>query len=239
MADSYLQTLILLSLAAGATIPLGGLIGAASKVYPKWLNQEWKHGIMAFGGGALISAVALVLVPDGIQYVSVFWAIVAFIAGGVVFLLIDVYLSRKGGSAAQLMAMLLDFVPEAMALGAALVIGERSAFLIAFLIGIQNFPEGFNAFREIKSTSSFSTMRILLAFSAIALIGPVSALVGSEILSQHTFWLGFVMLFSSGGILFLMFRDIAPDSKLEKHWLPSLGVVIGFAVGLLGYLMSE
>ncbi len=234
----YLQKLILLSLVAGAAIPVGGAIGAISDIYPKWLNEEWKHGIIAFGGGALISAVALVLVPEGSHYLSSFWTITSFILGGIFFCLADAFLSRKGGSASQLMAMLLDFVPEAMALGAALVLGEGSAMLIAFLIAIQNLPEGFNSFREIKASSKFSTAKLLFTFAAIALIGPLSALVGSEVLAQQTHWLGFVMLFSSGGILFLTFRDIAPASKLDKHWLPSLGAVLGFAVGLLGHLMN-
>ncbi len=239
MEQNYFRDLVLLSLAAGAAIPVGGAFGAISSIYPKWLNEEWKHGIIAFGGGALISAVALVLVPEGSHYLSDFWSISAVISGGVAFAFIDAMLSPHGGSASQLMAMILDFVPEAMALGAALVLGEGSAFLIAFLIAIQNLPEGFNAFREIKVTSDFNAGKLLMIFAGIALIGPASALVGSEILARQTAWLGFVMLFSSGGILFLTFRDIAPASRLDRHWLPSLGAVLGFALGLLGHLFNQ
>lgn len=68
--------------------------------------------------------------------------------------------------------MLLDFVPEAVALGAALVDGSGTGMLLAFLIVIQNLPEGFNA-----------KVKLLLAFMALALLGPLSAFFGPP------FWL--------------------------------------------------
>ena len=43
-----------------------------------------------------------------------------------------------------------------------------------------------------------------------------------------------LLLFAAGGILYVVFQDIAPQAKLKKHWLPSFGAVIGFALGLLG-----
>ncbi len=236
--QDYYSNLIILSLLAGAAIPAGGLLGAFTAIYPGWLNEEWKHGIMAFGGGALLSAVALVLAPDGLVFMDSFWAIFPLLLGGFVFGLIDFYLSRKGGSASQLLAMMLDFVPEAMALGAALILQSGSAGLIAFLIAIQNLPEAFNAFREIRVRTPASRAKLLWSFAAIALVGPLSALVGAEVLAEKTYWLGFVMLFGSGGILFITFRDIAPQARLDKHWLPSMGAVIGFALGVVGYLME-
>lgn len=42
------------------------------------------------------------------------------------------------------------------------------------------------------------------------------------------------MLFAAGGILYLIFQDIAPQSRLERHWGPATGAVIGFGVGLPG-----
>jgi ZIP family zinc transporter len=42
------------------------------------------------------------------------------------------------------------------------------------------------------------------------------------------------MTFASGGILYLIFQDIAPQAKMRRHWTPALGAILGFAVGLLG-----
>jgi ZIP family zinc transporter len=43
-----------------------------------------------------------------------------------------------------------------------------------------------------------------------------------------------LMLFSSGGIVYLLFQDIAPMSKLKKNWFPALGASLGFLMGMVG-----
>lgn len=43
-----------------------------------------------------------------------------------------------------------------------------------------------------------------------------------------------IMSFASGGILYLIFQDIVPQGKLECHWSPPLGAVLGFSFGMLG-----
>jgi ZIP family zinc transporter len=42
------------------------------------------------------------------------------------------------------------------------------------------------------------------------------------------------MTFAGGGIMYLIFQDIAPQSKIRKNWIPALGAVLGFAVGMIG-----
>jgi ZIP family zinc transporter len=39
---------------------------------------------------------------------------------------------------------------------------------------------------------------------------------------------------SGGGIVFLMFQDIAPLSKIRNSWIPAVGASIGFLVGVIG-----
>ena len=45
---------------AGAAIPIGGFLASIERIHPEWLEAEFRHTVIAFGGGALISAVALV-----------------------------------------------------------------------------------------------------------------------------------------------------------------------------------
>ena len=45
------------------------------------------------------------------------------------------------------------------------------------------------------------------------------------------------MLFASGGILYLIFEDIAPQAKLNHTWVPALGANLGFLVGIIGHLL--
>ena len=83
-----------------------------------------RHSVIAFGGGALLAAVALVLVPEGIRNLDPWMIIVCFSAGGLIFMGLDIQLAKRATTASQLVAMLADFIPEALALGATFVISK-------------------------------------------------------------------------------------------------------------------
>ncbi len=62
--------IILYTLYAGACIPIGGVLARFEKIRPRWLENEFRHSVIAFGGGILLAAVALILVPEGSHYVG-------------------------------------------------------------------------------------------------------------------------------------------------------------------------
>lgn len=236
MPESVL--VLLLALGAGATMPAGAVFARFDQLHPAWLGSEWRHFIVAFGGGALISAIALVLVPNGVAKLSTLAAALCFAAGGMTFFLLDIVLNRLQSAAGQLVAMLSDFIPEAIALGAAFAAGENTGLLLAFLIALQNLPEGFNAFEELARSTRMTQSVIITAFCAMALLGPVAGLAGYFWLGQYPGIMGALMLFASGGILYLVFDDIAPQAKLENTWMPALGAVAGFLLGLIGSMLA-
>lgn len=228
-----------LTLTAGMAMPLGAWLAQTFHWAPDWLESELRHGIMAFGGGALLSAVALVLVPKGMTNLTIGPALLCFGGGGLAFMLLDVLLAKLDTSASQLMAMLSDFIPESLALGATLTLGgSRSALLLALLMALQNIPEGFNAYRELNARSG-GVRHLLLIFSFMALLGPVAGLSGYFWLTEMPTWVAAIMLFAGGGILYSVFQDIAPQVLLESHWAPPLGAVLGFALGIAGFMLTE
>ncbi|QCB45081.1 divalent cation transporter [Hydrogenophaga sp. PAMC20947] len=230
--------MLLWTLAAGACIPLGGWLASVERIRPKWLEQELRHFVMAFGGGVLLAAVALVLLPQGIGALGQQpWAVVAWImAGGVGFFALERWLGMHQQAAPQLLAMLLDFVPEALALGGIFISGSPAGPLLAVLIGLQNLPEGFNAYREMVAKGRTSS-EVLKRMVLLAGLGPLLAWGGWTLLASEPQVLGSLMLFSSGGLLYLVFQDIAPQAVLRRHWFPSLGAVSGFSLALLGQLL--
>jgi ZIP family zinc transporter len=133
-----LVNLIGLTLMAGLAMPLGAFLASIGKFKSQWFEAEFSHSMIAFGGGALLSAVALVLVPHGIAKLDPFIASSCLIGGGAAFMIIDIYLQRLDTPASQLVAMLLDFIPESIALGTAFAIGSKDAMLLAILITLQN-----------------------------------------------------------------------------------------------------
>ncbi len=220
---------------AGLAIPAGG---AAALRLDRGAGARgpWAHGVVAFGGGALISAVALVLVPEGLRAVGPAAALLSFGAGGLAFAGLDAWLARSGGPHGQLVAMLSDFLPESVALGALFAAGDPGGPLLAGLIALQNLPESYNAFGEARG-AGLPSHRLLAIFGAIALLGPVMAAIGHVALADREGPLGLIMLFAAGGILYLVFEDVAPGAPAKGSVLPPLGAVAGFGLGLAGHIL--
>lgn len=219
-------------------MPLGASIAHFENINNQWIEEELRHGIMAFGAGALLSAVALVLVPEGIAHLNPLPACLWFIAGGLGFMCLDIYLKKINTPASQLAAMLSDFIPESIALGAAFATGHSSAYLLAALVALQNLPEGFSAYRELNSAAAYRPRSIILIFTLMATLGPIAGITGYLWLSGHPHIISAIMLFASGGILYSIFQDLAPQVQLDKHWAPPLGAVLGFTLGMLGLMLT-
>lgn len=227
--------IILYALGAGLCIPLGGALAYFERIKSKWLENEFRHSVIAFGGGIMLAAVALVLVPEGTHYISQpIYSMLILLLGGISFFLFERYLGSRNLEKPQFTAMLLDFIPESLALGGALAINARTAPLLAIFIGLQNLPEGFNAYRELRIQKNAKAQNILLFMLLLAPLGPMIAFIGWYYFSENLQLLGATMLFAAGGILYLIFQDIAPQAHLKKHWAPSLGAVLGFCLGMLG-----
>ncbi len=227
----------LLTFAIGLAMFLGALIASVEHISNKWLESELRHSVIAFGGGILISAVALVLVPEGIKNLTPPYVALWFGLGGLAFMLTDRILSAMHTKFDQLAAMLLDFVPEVIALGSLYLLARGDALLLGLLIALQNLPEGFNAYLELRASSKLKSGVILCSFFSLALLGPVGGLTGYFFLAESPEVISGVMLFSAGGILYLIFQDIAPQAKLKRHWAPTFGAVLGFLCGIISKMV--
>ena len=201
--------MLLFTTFAGACIAAGGLLARVERIHPKWLEKELRHSVIAFGGGVLISAVALVLVPEGSRFMtSATSASLFLVSGGITFFVVERFLGLRRRESPQLTAMLLDYLPE-----------------------------GFNAYRELGSLPHNNRRKTLMLMCMLIPLGPLVGTLGWLYGAEHTVFLGGVMLFASGGILYLIFQDIAPQSRLDRHWAPALGAVLGFGIGMLGQLL--
>lgn len=229
-----LLQILLLTLMAGLAMPVGAAIASVERIHPRWLETEVRHSVIAFGGGALLAAVALVLVPEGTHNLPLPVIVACFAAGGIAFMGLDMWLSANDTPASQLVAMLSDFVPEALALGATFSVSSEGGVLLAGIIALQNVPEGFNSYRELKRATHYRNRQIIGGFALMALLGPAAGAGGYFLLSDAPQVVSGIMLFAAGGILYIIFQDIAPQAKLKKHWAPALGALAGFLLGVVG-----
>ncbi len=220
---------------SGITVFLGGFL---SKLFERYIREgivkeEFIHTSVAFGGGIIVAAVAFVLVPKGLNELSLTPVVIMFLSGAISFFFLDRFIETKGGAISQLLAMLLDFIPEAIALGAVFATNHNLGLLLAIFIGLQNLPESFNSYIDLRNCG-YASKKCLLILFLLSFTGIIAAVSGCLLLSNMPQLTASLMLFSSGGILYLIFQDIAPMSQLQKSWFPALGANFGFLVGMIG-----
>ena len=227
--------IVLYSFLSGITVFLGGFL---SKYFERHLREglvkeKVLHTSVAFGGGIMIAAVAFVLVPKGMDALPLAPMALLFLTGAITFFFLDRYIEKKGVTVSQLLAMLMDYVPEAIALGAVFATDHNLGLLLAIFIGLQNFPESFNSYLDLRN-SGYTSNKCLFILFFLSFSGVIAAISGYYLLRDMPQLTASLMLFSSGGVLYLVFQDIAPMSKLQKSWFPALGVNFGFLVGMIG-----
>lgn len=234
---SEITLIITLTTAAALCMPVGGLIASLEHIRPKWLETELRHFVIAFGGGLLLGAVFQMLLPKGTTMVgNSYTALLAFMLGGLLFFLLERGLGLRRHEAPQLTGMLVDFIPEMIALGGLISTDPDLAMILAIVIGLQNIPEGFNAYRELIASHLLSSKKVLWFMVLLIPIGPIAGLAAHFGLADQPRLLGIIMLLSAGGIVYLMFQEIAPQSRLRRHWAPPLGAVLGVGTTLLAEL---
>jgi len=79
----------------------------------------------------------------------------------------------------------------------------------------------------------FTRAKILIFLFVLSFAGVVSALLGSYFLSDSPNAIAAIMAFAGGGIMFLIFEEIAPSSKLEKSANPATFATVGFFIGMI------
>ena len=234
-----LTSIILYSGFAGITVFIGGLLANYFNHHIKETPVKYEiiHTLMSFGAGIILSALALVLIPKGMEQLNLIPMVFSFLLGALLFMLIDQYLAKKGGQKSTLLAMMMDFVPESISLGAVFALDKSTGTLLAVFIGLQNLPEAFNSYRDLVQ-SGFTAKKTLLIFFGLSFFGVIGALIGHFLLADFPSLTAHLMTFASGGILYLLIQDIIPESKLDKNYLTSLGATVGFIVGIIGEKLS-
>ncbi len=225
-------TIILFASAAGLPIIIGGSVSSIFQAKQIVLKSEINHWVVAFGGGALVSAIAFALIPKAIPILSTIELSIIFLSGTITFMIIDILIARMGTSLAQAFSMMMDFLPEALALGASFAHNHNFGLLLAIFIGLQNLPEGFNSYIELRR--KMRKKQTLLLMFGLSFAGIIAALTGKFLLSNNEKLIAVIMLFAAGGIIYLVFQDIAPLSKKKNDWIPATGASIGFLIGMIG-----
>jgi zinc transporter, ZIP family len=203
---------------------------------------------MAFGGGALIAAVAYELVLEAFE-TSTRGAALGFVAGALAFYVGDWLIDRRGGqdrksmerptglaggASAIVLGTVLDGIPESFVLGASLEAEGVVPVAVVVAVFVSNVPESLSATTGLRQ-SGWTSGRLLAMWSAVVAASVAAAAAGwwaldSMAASNGAFALGF-----AGGALLVMLADtLVPEAYelggREAGLLTALGFALGFSL---------
>jgi ZIP family zinc transporter len=237
-------------LVGGAALVLGAAVAWFVRVPAKIVA-----GIMAFGAGVLISALAFELVDEAVREGGAVATAVGFLAGAAVYVAANALLDRHGarhrkrsgeqqpseddqpGSGAAIaIGALLDGIPESVVLGVSLIGGGRVGTAVLAAIFISNVPEGLSSAAGMKRAGR-SARYVFGVWGGIALISGLAALIGYVALDGVSpAVLAVITAVAAGAILAMLADTMIPEAFERAHVLTGLITALGFLTALAVHL---
>jgi ZIP family zinc transporter len=209
-------------------------------------SQHTTGMFMAFGAGALISAVAYDLVLDALDTTDALSLSVAMAAGGLVFVTGDYFISKAGGSKrkrstgeqaegsplAIVLGAALDGVPESIVLSISVLLGGAvsASFLVATFLS--NLPEAMSATVGLRR-AGWATRRIWGLWAIVVGVSTAAAALGYLAFSSASGASGaMVQAFAAGAVIAMLADTMMPEAFEFGGRVVGLATLAGFAVAL-------
>jgi zinc transporter, ZIP family len=216
---------------AASSLVLGGLLGLA-RVWPGQLVGL----VLAFGAGALISAVSFDLAQEGARVGSPGTLALGLAAGALTYYALDRIVERSGAGGALALGALLDGIPEQMVLGIGLASGEGLSVSLLVAIFVSNLPEAIGGSADLRA-AGHPPSRIRRLWIMVALVCTAAAVVGYAAAdATGGDFRAVIDGFAAGALLVMLIDSMIPEAAGQAGRAAGLVTVLGFAVaaGLSG-----
>jgi zinc transporter, ZIP family len=227
----------------GALAASSLVIGALLAFVRRWPERVIGH-VLAFGAGALISAVSFELVEEGIDIGGGGWTALGLGIGAIVYFLADRALMRRHGGGrgmsgrkrssnpGQSLALgaFLDGIPEQMVLGITVASpqGVGAALLVA--IYVSNVPESIGGASDMKG-AGLERKHVIRVWGAVAIVCVLATLLGYALAdSASGELLAAINGFAAGSLLVMLTDSLFPEAREKAGTTAGLATVLGFAV---------
>jgi ZIP family zinc transporter len=224
---------------AASSLVIGGFLGLA---------RHWSDRVvglvLAFGAGALISAVSFDLAEEALRIGSRLAVGLGLAGGALTYFFLDRLLERRSGGGKQAAAggtalalgALLDGIPEQAVLGIGIAAGEGVGVGLLVAIFVSNLPEAIGASTELREAGrSPATIRRL--WFVVAAVCTGAAVVGYALAdSTGGEAQAAINAFTAGALLVMLVDSMIPDAARKAGQVAGLATVLGFALaaGLSG-----
>jgi zinc transporter, ZIP family len=216
---------------AASSLIVGGLLGLA---------RQWPSNlvglVLAFGAGALISAVSFDLFQEGTRIGGPGTVAKGLAVGALTYFFLDRAVDRLGAGGSLALGALLDGIPEQMVLGIGIAAGEGVGVGLLVAIFVSNLPEAIGASTDLRAAGrSPGTIRRLWA--VVATVCTLATVAGYGLADSTSGDLqANINGFAAGALLVMLVDSMIPEAARKAGRPAGLVTVLGFAVaaGLSG-----
>lgn len=191
--------------------------------------------LLAFAAGALTAAMAFELFEESFAKGGHVLSGIGFAVGASVFVVIDVLMDRRTAAegspagGALLAAVVLDGIPENLALGTTLAAGSGSLALLAAIV-VSNFPEALVGARSMCDNGR-SVAFALGTWSVAAVVLAAAIITGSSLLQGlGEQALSVILAVAGGAVLASVANTLFPKAYRDGGPWVTLATVAGFLV---------
>jgi ZIP family zinc transporter len=204
---------------------------------------------LAFGAGALLSAVAYELTIEAFETGGAQLLALGLAAGAATFFVGNRFLHTRGASRGRLtvkesdqssqgqglsivLGAMLDGIPESVVLGASLLGGGAvsPAFLAAVLLS--NVPEGFSATADLLEEGR-KPRWVLGLWLGVVVVSASAAALAFLLFDSAGPGIPFVQAFAAGGLLTMLVDTMIPEAFEDGGDVAGLVTVLGFVLAFL------
>jgi zinc transporter, ZIP family len=212
---------------AASSVVIGALLGLARSWPPRLVGL-----VLAFGAGALISAVSFDLAQEGARLGSAAAVAGGLAAGALTYFGLDRALERgdRGAGTGLALGAFLDGIPEQLVLGIGVASGEGVSVGLLAAIFISNLPEAIGSATAMHSAGT-SPAAIRRLWYVVALVSTAAAVAGYAIADSVSGDLNAAVNgFAAGALLVMLSDSMIPEARAQGGDVAGLATVLGFAV---------
>jgi zinc transporter, ZIP family len=206
------------------------VIGAALALVRDWPVKQVSL-VLAFGAGALISAVSFELAEDGAEVGGGLAVGIGLAVGALTYFGLDSLIEGRGGSdpaSALALGAFLDGVPEQLVLGLGIAVGGEVGVGLIVAIFVSNLPEAIGSASKMRARRGGAT--IMRLWVAVAVVCALSTLIGYAFADNVSGELqGGVNGFAAGALLVMLADSMIPEARKGGR-TAGLATALGFAV---------
>lgn len=222
-------------------------LGALPALLMNTVSHKGKDLLLAYTAGIMVAASTYSLIPSSLQLSNLWVMTAGILTGTVILLLLELFLphvhaDNNPGSSNRLekglllfmAAMIIHNIPEGLSVGLSYASNQgQLGHIVALAIGLQNIPDGF-LIALFLQTQGIGRMKSFVLASLTGLFEMLAYFLGYQFSAEWEPVIPFGLAFAAGAMLFVVYKEIIPESHGDGNERTSTS---SFIVGLVSMIV--